>query len=267
MKMSLKNKNILITGATDGLGFELAKISAKNAKNLIVHGRDLNKLKKLKSEINSNNRIKVIEYASDFSNLKTLSKTFEKVISKIRTIDYAFFCHASNIHGTYEITETKKSINLLNCNFISTSIMTKILLVKMKKKNYGSIAYILSGTSIFPLPNYSLYSASKMGLYGLSRSIQIENLNNDVKISLVFPGKLNTNFDKKTFYITNNALNDKSKFSGKDPNKVAKKIFNDVLNGKEFIIFSRIPFLLASISMLFPIIINKIIFKKFVNKT
>ena len=195
--LNFKNKKILVTGSTDGLGFNLALQLQKLGAKLIIHGRNKKKVNEVIKKLNKNTKNCMHRYICDFNDTENTKKSFKSLIKKVKKIDLAFFCHASNIYGPYEKVSLEKSLNVLNCNFISISIMSSLLLQSMKKHSHGIIVYILSGTSLFPLPKFSMYSASKVALHSLGKALQIENQNSNINIHLIFPGKINTSFDKK----------------------------------------------------------------------
>ena len=168
-------------------------------------------------------------------------------------------------YGPYEKVSLEKSLNVLNCNFISISIMSSLLLQSMKKHSHGIIVYILSGTSLFPLPKFSMYSASKTALHSLGKALQIENQNSNINIHLIFPGKINTSFDKKTLIYDNNSSLTGTKLKGRSPKIIAEKIISEINNNNRTTVMSKLPFYLSFLSFFIPNIINKLIFKKFYN--
>ena len=264
--MHLNNKTILITGATGGLGFALTKHCFASGANIIMHGRDKSKLQQVATEISQHPDAPIYLYNADLSDTTRLKDSFQELINESGAIDMAFFCHATNAAGLHEDIPSHKALELLNCNFSSISIMSSLLLKSMKTHGKSSLVYILSGTSVFPLPTYSIYSASKAALYSLAKSIRMENQHNGINVSLVFPGKLDTSFDQKAFVPDGTTTPSGTLLAASDPDRIAKKIVAGAVAQQGMIVFSRLPFLIALVNLIFPSLTEKLISRKIMNR-
>jgi uncharacterized protein len=260
--MKNQNKTVLITGSTSGLGFSLAEIFIENGFRVIIHGRTTQKLKKTYEKLTRLGRIKPDTFLADTSNIKTLETKMIDYVKNNPPIDLVIFCHASNLHSPIEKLGTKQIQYLSNTNFQSVCVMTTIILSSMLPKGSGSFCFILSGAARFPLPYYSIYSASKSALESFAKVLRMEMLDRGINVCLVYPGKMNTEFDNKT------KLNDPiysgkgTPIKGTDPNKVAQKIFNDIVAGRSRSIHSFLPHIISLIDVFFSSFVEKQIIRK-----
>lgn len=207
----------LITGASSGIGKEMAKILAKRGYDLILVARDKTKLNELKNELNAN--IKII--TMDLS----VEANCKKLHSENPDIDLLINNAGFGDCGNFTHTSIDKEISMINTNIIAYHILTKLYLIDMKKVNAGHILNVASIAGFMPGPLMSTYYATKSYIVRLSEGIR-EELNKEksnVKISILCPGPVSTNFNKvanvkfalkerNSYEIAKYALNNLNKF-------------------------------------------------------
>ncbi|AMD95239.1 SDR family NAD(P)-dependent oxidoreductase [Leptotrichia sp. oral taxon 847] len=229
-------ETVLITGASSGIGYELAKIYAKNNYNLVLVARRIEKLKQLKREIKKSNskiQIKIIEM--DLSESKAPKKLFFLLENDNIEIDILINNAGIGVYGNFlELShkEMEKIEKMLNLNIIAVVKLTKIFLNKMKKQKRGTILNVASTAAFQPAgPLMATYYASKSFMLSFSEGIRYELKNTNIKISTLCPGPTITEFEKmsKTKKFT-----DKIKMMSAE--KVAKIAFNGLKKGKKIII-------------------------------
>jgi len=180
----------LITGASSGIGKDFAKILAKKGYNLVLVARDKEKLNELKNELNTNVKIVNMDlsYIDNCKKLHTENPDIDLLINNAGFGDCGNFTH----------TSLDKEINMINTNITAYHILTKLYLIDMKKINKGHILNVASIAGFMPGPLMSTYYATKSYIVRLSEGIR-EELNREksnVKISILCPGPVNTNFTK-----------------------------------------------------------------------
>lgn len=180
----------LITGASSGIGREMAKILAKKGYDLVLVARDESKLNELKNELNTNIKIVSMDLSIE-TNCKQLH-------SENPNIDLLINNAGFGDCGNFTHTSLDKEINMINTNVVAYHILTKLYLIDMKKINKGHILNVASIAGFMPGPLMSTYYATKSYIVRLSEGIR-EELNKEkssVKISILCPGPVRTNFNK-----------------------------------------------------------------------
>ncbi|BAI81068.1 short-chain dehydrogenase/reductase SDR [Deferribacter desulfuricans SSM1] len=200
-KEPLKNKNILITGATDGIGKNLALRLAKKGHNLIIHGRNEEKLSRLKNDLEKYD-IKVSIVLADFSNLKDTYNAFTKLTNLSISI-------LVNNAATFskQLTFTKDGYELTyQVNYLSHFLITHILLENLTSSEEAKIINVSSmahsnyinldeiRNHIFPT-GFEAYAVSKLCniifTFKLHRYFTEKKINN-ITVNSLHPGVLNT---------------------------------------------------------------------------
>ncbi len=209
----MKNKIIWITGATSGIGEELAiKLSAKGAK-VILSARRVEELKRVKSLCNG----KVLVLPLDLSNNSNFKEKVEEVIRAYGRID--ILINNGGISQRSLVAETPLEIDrkIMEVNYFGNIALAKAVLPIFKNQKSGHFVVISSLSGKFGFFLRSAYSATKFALVGFYESLRLEEEKNGVKVSLVFPGLIKTN-------ISQNALSKDGKSHGELDSNQAKGI-------------------------------------------
>lgn len=180
----------LITGASSGIGREFAKILASKGYELILVARDEDKLIELKNELNVNTKV----VSMDLS----IKENCEKLHAENQDIDLLINNAGFGDCGDFVHTSLEKEISMINTNIVAYHILTKLYLIDMKKVNKGHILNVASIAGFMPGPLMSTYYATKSYVVRLSEGIreELNKENSNVKISILCPGPVNTNFNK-----------------------------------------------------------------------
>ena len=184
----------LITGASSGIGKDFAKLLINKYDELILVARNDERLKKLKTELNQipDKRIKII--AMDLSNPKNCEKLFNENKDVDMLINNAGFGDCGYFHKT----DLEKDISMINTNITAVHVLSKLYLKEMVKNNKGHILNVASIAAFLPGPLMTTYYSTKSYVLKLSESIrgELKTLNTNVKISVLCPGPVKTNFEK-----------------------------------------------------------------------
>lgn len=216
----MNNEYILITGASSGIGYEIAKIYAKQSKNLILVARRKEKLEELQKEYNN---IEILNY--DLSNLTSAEEIYNYTKSKGYYVSMLINNAGVGVYGDFSETNLKDEISMINLNIQNLVILTKLYLKDMLKHNNGHIVNVSSVASYTPGPKMSVYYASKAFVSSFSKSINYEIRNSKVRVSLLTPGPTNTEFVKSA-KLESSKIADK--FSMYSPEMVAKELVDNI---------------------------------------
>ena len=242
-------ETVLITGASSGIGYELAKIYAKNGHNLVVVARNKDKLEILKKEIfeeiSKNIKITVIE--NDLSLENAAKGLYNQVKSEKLKINVLVNNAGVGIYGKFsEFDEEtmKRNDAMINLNIKAVVELTRLFLNDMLKDGNGGILNVSSIAAFMPGPLMSTYYASKAFVQSFTEAVR-EEVRNDVRgknirISALCPGPTDTGFEKSS-NLEESSLFERLKVM--TAKKVAEIGYKDFQKGKAVIIpgiFNRI---------------------------
>ncbi len=197
MNQILRGKNCLITGATGGLGKEIAKEFAKNGCNLFLTGRNNDKLNSLKNELeNSVNEIKIDFEDADLSDDGEIQKLVEKVRGVFANIDILVNCAGVFPVKLLSDSTVEDFENCFSVNVKAAFVLCKEFSQGMISKKWGRIVNIASSSAYAGFKNTSIYCSSKHALLGLSRSLHSELKEHNVRTFCVSPGSIKTPMGK-----------------------------------------------------------------------
>ncbi len=183
----------LITGASSGIGRDMARVLSQKGYDLSLVARDEDKLNKLKEELKKNN-VTIDTIIMDLSKEENCNKLYEIVKNIDILINNAGFGDC----GNFTKTSLEKEINMINTNITAYHILTKLYLIDMKKQNKGKILNVASIAGFMPGPLMSTYYATKAYIVRLSEGIreELKKEHSNVQISILCPGPVATNFNK-----------------------------------------------------------------------
>ncbi len=182
----------LITGASAGIGREMAKYLASKGYDLILVARRKNRLEELEKEL-SNVSVSIIE--TDLSNIDNAYKVYNLNKGKVDIlINNAGF----GLFGNFTETDLDKELEMINVNVITPHILTKLFLKDFVKNNNGYILNVCSSAGFMAGPKLNTYYATKNYLLKLSMAIneELRQSKSNVQISALCPGPVNTEFNK-----------------------------------------------------------------------
>ena len=182
----------LITGASSGLGRDMARYLATKNIDLILVARDKDGLEKLQNELKVNVKI----YVYDLSIKENVYELYEKV--KDENIDILINNAGFGLFGEFAKTDLNRELEMINLNVVTYHILTKLFLQDFIKKNNGYILNVCSSAGFMAGPRLSTYYATKNYVLKLTMAIyeELRQSNSNVKISALCPGPVNTNFNK-----------------------------------------------------------------------
>jgi short-subunit dehydrogenase len=192
MKESLQGKNCLITGATGGLGKEIARELAKNGCNLFLTGKNNEKLDLLKNELETNSGMKMNFEQADLSNSEEIKKLIKKVKNSFSNIDILVNCAGIfpvNLLSDSTIEDFEKCFSI---NVKAAFVLCKEFSEGMISNKWGRIVNIGSSGAYNGKKKTTIYRATKHALLGLSRSLHSELKEYNVRTYCVSPGPIKT---------------------------------------------------------------------------
>ena len=178
----------LITGASSGLGRDMAHVLSEMGYDIIAVARREDKLKSLANELKTNVEV-VIADVSDPDTCKKLAERASEVDILINNAGFGVF-------GDFCETDIDRELDMLDTNVRAVHIMTKLFVKEFEKRNSGYILNVSSLAAFFPGPLFGAYYASKSYVLRISQAVaeELRRKKRNVKISVLCPGPVHTEF-------------------------------------------------------------------------
>ncbi|MBB1643190.1 SDR family oxidoreductase [Sphingobacterium sp. UME9] len=215
------NKTIFITGASSGIGQATALYFANEGWNVVATMRNPEKQNILQ------NTDHVLVLPLDVENTKDIQNIIDKAIIKFGTIDALLNNAGFGQHGLFEATTAEQIQRQFAVNFFGTLEVTRALLPYFRKQKSGCIITITSGVGRVTVPLVSTYAASKFALEGFFESLSFELASQNIKVKIIEPGNIATNFEQttKANFASDGSLTDYSAYL-QDMDEVFKSIYS-----------------------------------------
>ena len=183
---------VLITGASSGIGRDMARVLSNKGYDLILVARNEKELEKLKNELQTN--IKII--SMDLSSVENCKNLYEQV--KDDNIDILVNNAGFGTIGAFRKTDMDKELSMIDLNIKAVHILTKLFLNDFIKRDSGYILNVSSASAFQPGPLMATYYSTKCYVYHLTLALyeELRRIKSNVKVSCLCPGPVNTNFNK-----------------------------------------------------------------------
>lgn len=232
----MKQKTILVTGASSGLGLATALALLEKGYNVYGTSRDINRVKNMPFK----------SLQMDVTNDHQVSSAIEKIVAEEGNIDVLINNAGNGITGPLYDMPVSYAKKQFEVNFFGVVRVSSAVLPGMISRKEGLIINIGSLAGLFGLPYQGLYSASKFAIEGYSQSLRMELQNTGVNVAVVNPGDFKTDFtgnrEKMPFVVNDELLKaeydaavfqmEKDENIGADPKVLAAKICKIINEGK-----------------------------------
>jgi uncharacterized protein len=263
-KEQLKGKNIIITGASGGIGAEIAKLCAASGANLALLARSEDKLVRLQTELQESYQVRVEVFQLDVADSEKIKEVFTTINSRFDHIDILVNNAGYGVFREAHLATIEEIKGMFDVNVVGLMACTSMVLPKMRERRYGHIINIASQAGKIATPKSSVYSASKHAVLGFTNALRMELSDLNVKVTAVNPGPIATNFfniaDEKGTYVKN-----VQRFMLK-PEFVAKKVVDSMLTNTREINLPRWMNMGSIVYVLFPRLFERIGKKAFNQK-
>ncbi len=236
------SKTALITGASSGIGLELAKIHASKGDNLVLVARSIDKLNQLKSEIESQFKVNVYNIVKDLSVINSPIEVYEEIKRNNIQIDYLINNAGFGDIGKFNDTRWEKELRMINLNITALTQLTKLFLNDMLARKQGKIMNVASTASFQPGPMMAVYFATKSYVLHLTEAINAEVKGSGVSLTALCPGPTESGFQAAAEIEQNMLFNKKNPTS----KEVAEYGYKSMINGKAVAIHGFKNYLMAN---------------------
>ena len=237
------NKTALITGASSGIGFELAIAFAAQHENLILIARSEAKLEEMAKDISSKFSVKVNTFVIDLSEINSAQKVFDFCQENNLHVDYLVNNAGFGDFGLFAQSNWGKQVQMINLNITTLTHLTHLFLPSMIKNKFGKIMNVSSTAAFQPGPTMSVYYATKAFVLHFSEAIANELEGSGVTVTALCPGATESGFQSAAAMEESKLVKGKKLPSSAE---VAAYGYKAMMEGKKVAIHGIMNYLMAN---------------------
>jgi short-subunit dehydrogenase len=245
--MILKDKTVIITGGSEGVGAAAARLFADAGANLMLVARTRKNLEAVADELRDRTRVEI--FAMDVTDADACVDVFKKAAFEFGQIDVLVNNAGYHARGNVEDVDAAKLAKIVDVNLRAPIILSRIAIPYLKEKGSGVIINVGSMAGRTPVPGSTTYAAAKAGLRSFSLALAEELRDSGLKVGLVSPGPIDTQF-----ILAN--IDETADITLSQPmstvEEVAQTIVDLCSNSVKEIAMPRLTGILTTVSYLFP---------------
>ncbi|MDY6321935.1 MAG: SDR family oxidoreductase [Succinivibrio sp.] len=222
----------LVTGASQGLGYELARCHAAQGGDLVITARDQARLDEVKAEIEKSSGVRVTAIAQDLSLPGSAQTLYLKIRAQGLKVETLINNAGAGCDGSFADQPLDDDLALLTLNIMALTVLTKLFLKDMLSGNGGRILNVSSIASLLPGPYMGIYYASKAYVTSFTKALWQETHGSKVSVTALLPGPMATGFVKAS-RLQHSAV--ASWFTAR-PEAVARAGYRAMLRGRRCVI-------------------------------
>ncbi|HEU4551942.1 MAG TPA: SDR family oxidoreductase [Chitinophaga sp.] len=192
-----RNQYALITGATSGIGYELARLFAQDGYNLILVARNKERLQEVTNELKTAYAVEVTPMVKDLFRPAAAKELYDDVKAMRITVNVLVNDAGQGQWGPFLETDLERDIDIIQLNIISLLSLTKYFVKDMVTRNEGRILQLGSEAGTTPMPLLSVYAATKAFVISFSAALSNELKDTGVTVTVLLPGATDTDFFHK----------------------------------------------------------------------
>lgn len=231
--MTIEKQNyVLITGATSGIGYQLAKIFAEHNYNLIIVARTSSTLNEIATDFSNIFDIDVIPIAKDLFHKEAPFELYKDIKTRGLQVDILVNDAGQGLYGKFVDTDIQRELDIIQLNVNTYVVLTKLFLREMVNNRYGKILNVASIAGKVPGPFQSVYHGTKAFVHSFTEAIRAETKDTGVTITSLLPGATDTDFFNKADMQDSKILDHELA----DPAQVASDGFNALMDGDDMVV-------------------------------
>jgi uncharacterized protein len=233
----------LITGASNGIGLELARVHASKGDDLVLVARNKARLDELKSELESQHKIKVYNIGMDLSVANAAQDVYNETTRQNIQIDYLINNAGFGDFGMFVETDWNKELQMINLNITTLTQFTKLYLQDMVKRRSGKIMNVASTAAFQSGPTMAVYYATKAYVLSFSEAVDNEVSDKGVTITTLCPGATESGFQAAAAMEDSRLVKGRTLPTSKE---VAEYGYKAMMSGKTVAIHGTMNWLMAN---------------------
>ena len=235
-------RSVLITGASGGIGLELAKVFAREGYDLWLVARNASKLEAIQKELSAEHPVSIQFISKDLSQVASAQELFDELKKRSVFIDVLVNNAGAGHFGLFAEMPLIRHEKVMNLNMVSLTQLTHLFLGPMLKRKTGKILNVASTAAFQPGPLLAVYYASKAYVLHFSEALANELKSSGVTVTTLCPGPTQTDFQKSA-NMTGSKLFKRSVMSAE---RVAEEGYQGMLKGKTIVIPGLLNKIIAS---------------------
>jgi short-subunit dehydrogenase len=228
-----KTSYALITGATSGIGYELAKLFARDGYNLVLISRSEERLQQVAGELRQQSAVDIIPLVKDLFNPNAAIELYEAVKQKGIDVEFLVNDAGQGEWGKFIDIELERSLDIIQLNIVSLVSLTKSFLTDMIANNRGKILQLGSEAGKMPIPLLSIYAATKAFVVSFGEALANELKDTNITVTVLLPGASDTDFFHKA-HAENTVTYKEEKLATAE--NVAKDGYDALMSGESSVI-------------------------------
>jgi short-subunit dehydrogenase len=234
--MTQTNNNgwALVTGASTGIGYELAKLFAQDGYNIIAVARTEEDLQKAAMEFREQYGVQVEVLPKDLFGENAATELYQEVKAKGLEVEVLVNDAGQGVYGLFAETDLEEQIKIIHLNIVSLTKLTYHFLKDMKARNSGKILQLGSVVSELPAPYQAVYGGTKAYVLSFSEALISELKDSAITVSVLQPGATDTDFFEKAGAQDSRLVQDKSKLA--NPATVAQDGYDALMSGDDKVV-------------------------------
>ncbi|WP_134091268.1 SDR family oxidoreductase [Olivibacter sp. XZL3] len=222
----------LITGATSGIGLELAKLFAQDEYNLVLVARSEQELVNVADELRTNGR-EVITVVADLFNPDAHFSVYEEVKAYGIEVEVLVNNAGQGVYGKFIETELQRELDIVQLNVSACIVLSKLFIKDMVQRGSGKVLNVSSIAGKIPGPYQAVYHGTKAFIHFFSEAIRSELKDTGVTVTSLLPGATDTDFFRKADMEESKIVQDQEL---EDPAFVAKEGYEALMAGKDKVV-------------------------------
>src|SRR5258708_4052308 len=248
MPRNLKNKVVVITGASAGIGKAAAILFAREGANVVIAARRMERLLHISDEIEEQGG-KCLPVQTDVSERPQVQRLLDATLEHFGKVDVWINNAGYGLVGSVEQTTPEEMEQIWRTNYMGTFHGCQAALQQMRRQESGIIINVSSMAARFPLPLHGAYTATKFAMNGLTEALDLELQGTGIRVCLVMPNVTETEFSNAVVKKIPDAIGPKPPTDSAE--KVAKRIVQCALKPRSIIMFIPAPPLTLALFDLF----------------
>ncbi|HTF97886.1 MAG TPA: SDR family oxidoreductase [Cellvibrio sp.] len=231
--MSNLRKYTLITGATSGIGYELAAIFAQHGHHLIIVARTASDLADTAAEFSDMYEVEVVPIVKDLFSPNAAQELYDEISEKLLEVNILVNNAGQGLYGKFVDTDLCRELDIIQLNICAYVSLTKLFLRDMLRSKDGRILNVASIAGKMPGPYQAVYHGTKAFVHSFTEAVRTEIADTGITITSLLPGATDTDFFNKAEMEDSKILETELA----DPADVAKAGYTALMNGDDMFIY------------------------------
>lgn len=255
-----EQKTIWITGASSGIGEATAYLLAQEGARLILTALEPDLLDKVAQHCQQLGSPAALGLPADLSQIDQLEALVDKAWNCFDGIDILYNNAGISQRGTAVETSMDVIHKVMDIDFFAPVVLTKSILPRMIARGGGQLVVTTSIAGLFGFPMRCAYSSAKHALYGFFETVRAENYNDNIRVTIICPGRVQTNISVHALEKDGrqHGVMDAGQAGGVTPQQAARKIVRAIYRQRREVLVGSTELLMAYIKRFFPSLCAKL---------